>query len=309
MNTIQSNEAILGQALDLYDQRRYSECLEPIKQALIVNPGNAYLYLTRGDARYALQDYRGAAAEYIWALRCSPYYFSAAMNAGNMYYQLKQYEKSLTYYERALFIDHEDVFIHYNIANTYAALGLLSEACDEFSSALARDPTYAGCYLNRAHVLSRMGKQQEALSDYRKALALNPNDSNIAWTVAWVQFGQETITEEKAHNLERISQLAPLHYTSALCYGVAALVRGYVKASLAFFEQAHEWEPDEWDVPFWIGMASALCGETEIARRSIEAALDMGLPPLLLKPLYWLETQCHDFFEQYAKALLQRFDV
>jgi len=41
----------------------------------------------------------------------------------------------------------------------------------------------------------------------------------------------------------------------------------------------------------------------------IEQALSVGLPPMLLTPLYWLEKDRPDFFEKYAKALLERYGV
>ncbi len=38
-------------------------------------------------------------------------------------------------------------------------------------------------------------------------------------------------------------------------------------------------------------------------------ALEVGLPPVLLMPLYWLERDNPAFFARCAKGLLEEYDV
>ena len=42
---------------------------------------------------------------------------------------------------------------------------------------------------------------------------------------------------------------------------------------------------------------------------AVEKALEVGLPPVLLTPLYWLEKDLPDFYAQHAAPLLARYDV
>ena len=46
-----------------------------------------------------------------------------------------------------------------------------------------------------------------------------------------------------------------------------------------------------------------------MAMEAIEKSLEVELPPILLTPLYWLETDRPEFFAQYAKPLLERYGV
>ncbi len=293
----------------LYKQGRYEECLALLDLALSVDHGDAYLYFSRGNAKYAMQNYKGAAVDYLWSLHFDPHSFSASMNVGNAYYALKKYEKSLRWYERALDLDPQDEYIHFNLANALTKLGRLQEACDTFSKALERSPGSVASYLNRGHVRSRLGLHQAALADYQQAYALAPRESHVAWTLAWAHFGKEPLSDEDGRDLQRIARLEPDHYTSALCLGVHSLQRTDVSASLSFFERALTLAPEECGPHFWIGVAAALQGELGIAQHAIEVAIDMGLPPLLLTPLYWLRSTQGDFFEQTARALLQRFGI
>ena len=44
-----------------------------------------------------------------------------------------------------------------------------------------------------------------------------------------------------------------------------------------------------------------------MAIEAINTALAVGLPPLLLAPLYWLENDRPNFFSEYAAPLLLRY--
>lgn len=309
LTAVSPAEDLYIKALALFDQRRYEECLVLLGQALPLERDDAHLYYTRGNARSALGDYRGAAAEYLWALRHAPYYVSAYNNLGNAYEALSQYEKSVAQYQRALHIDPDNATLHYNLGGVYHTLGCLPLAEGALSTAITLDPEFGGSYFNRANVLSRLGRHQEARIDYNQALELSPHDSNTAWTVAWANFDKVALTEAEVADLVRISLLDPAHYTSACCLAVIALSRSDTSSALNHLEQATRLEPKQWDPHFWVGMAAAMTGETEVAHHAIEYALELGLPPLLLTPLFWLKDTHADFFEQYAKGLLQRFSI
>lgn len=302
-------DALYVQALDLYDKKQYVECLALLGQALPLEQDNAHLYYCRGNTRHAMKDFRGAAAEYLWALRCAPYYFSASMNLGNTYEALGWYEKSLAQFQHALVLEPESAAAHYNLGGAYYVLSRLPEALDALSKAIELEPAFAAAYLNRANTFSRAGRHEEALADYRQALALEPSDSNIAWTATWSQFGCKGLDDAQVGELERISRLDPEHYTSHCCLAVLALHRSERQASLLHLERAVTMEPEQWDPHFWIGLVAALTGETEVARQAIERSQELGLPPLLLTPLSWLKAEHADYFERYGRDLLQHCGV
>lgn len=63
------------------------------------------------------------------------------------------------------------------------------------------------------------------------------------------------------------------------------------------------------DAYFWKGMICAYLGRNSAAIEAIEKALEVELPPVLLRPLYWLERDRPGLFGEYARALLEKHGV
>ncbi|HLX57420.1 MAG TPA: hypothetical protein VKR83_10370 [Ktedonobacteraceae bacterium] len=127
--------------------------------------------------------------------------------------------------------------------------------------------------------------------------------------------GKERISEETAWHLEDIAKIEPKHYIAYTCRSVALGLRGNIKDGLEEIEKAIPLEPEEWDAYFWKGMLCAYYYQGQshekerTATEAIEKALEVGLPPILLTPLYWLEHDNHIFFAKYARPLLERYGI
>ena len=65
--------------------------------------------------------------------------------------------------------------------------------------------------------------------------------------------------------------------------------------------------------PFWKGMLSAYYHQARsqetITLAAIEQSLRLGLPPVLLTSLYWLEPDRRAFFAAHLKPLLERYGL
>ena len=88
-------------------------------------------------------------------------------------------------------------------------------------------------------------------------------------------------------------------------------LRGKLREGLAELEQAISFEPKSWDAYFWKGMLCAYYyrGRTLVAREAVEKAVEVGLPPVLLRPLHWLEKDVPEFYEQHAAPLLAQYEL
>jgi hypothetical protein len=90
-------------------------------------------------------------------------------------------------------------------------------------------------------------------------------------------------------------------------------MQGNLKEGLRVLEQAITQNPGEYDAYFWKGMLLAYYyqGQThaETAKALVEQALTLGMPPVLLTPLYWLEIDKPDFFVKCAEPLLERYEI
>ena len=128
--------------------------------------------------------------------------------------------------------------------------------------------------------------------------------------IIWVKMSRERPGLETAIQLKDAALVDPKHYGAYVCRGIAFGLRGRIKEGLLELERAIDLEPDFSEAYFWKGM---LCtyyyrGRYQGAIEAIEKSLVVreGLPPVLLMPLYWLEKDRPDFFEQYARPLLEK---
>ena len=74
-----------------------------------------------------------------------------------------------------------------------------------------------------------------------------------------------------------------------------------------YFGPASYWQ--KWDAHFWLGMVYLALDQEEEARRAIEQALALEMPPILLRPLAWFEQEKPKLYEQFVKPLLATYEV
>ncbi len=119
---------------------------------------------------------------------------------------------------------------------------------------------------------------------------------------------QERNDAERTGRLESIVAVDPQHYVAHLCRGVALWLNEAFELALAEVEQAIALQPESWDAYFWRSMAYVSLGWDSEAQAVLDKALALGLPPVLLAPLRWLEQARPDFYQQYAVPLLSRYE-
>jgi hypothetical protein len=119
------------------------------------------------------------------------------------------------------------------------------------------------------------------------------------------------LSKDAKKRLEKIPAIAPQSYVALVCQGVALGLQDMLKQGLIELDRAISLKQENPDAYFWKGMISAYYyqGREQLASESIEMALTLGLPPILLTPLYWLENDRPDFFENYASPLLQQYGI
>ncbi len=265
---------------------------------------DAHAYYVRGNTLYERQSYARAVESYRRAFALDPALYQAAVNAGNAAAteDLQDYQQALAWYEQALQVAPYDAEIYYCRANVFSMVGMLEEALESYNHAITLAPPCSHATFNRASVLSRLHRHAEAFADYDQAFLVEQQEINTAWTVAWAHFGKD-LSEDMALHLEQIATYDPSHYTSALCHAVILLTHADPRQALLFVERALL-QPLQWDPHFWVGMIYASLGFYQQAQHAIENALKLGLPLLMLMPLFWLETTHPDFFANYARPLL-----
>ncbi len=291
----------------------YQRAFLNFNHAIELDANYALAYNSRGTVYYGLKEYQRAILDFDHAIELDPNDAATYSNRGLAYNGLKEYQRAVLDFDHAIALDSNDAAAYNLRGFAYLILKDYQHAILDFDRVLELDSDDATAYLNRGIAYLWLQNVTQAVTDFSRNYELNPADVNAGWAREWAGMSKQREDLETATRLETLAATDPQHYVAYVCRGVASGLRGKVKESLGEVERAILLKPEEWDAYFWKGMFSAYYyrgqARLEEARAMIEQALSVGLPPVLLTPLYWLEKDRPDFFEMYARPLLERYGV
>lgn len=116
----------------------YTEAIETLGKAIMLEPENQDLYMLRGQAKMALQLYSEALRDYDKVLEIDPGMARAYANRGFCLMQLGNYQKALENLNKALTITPNDAEMLYQRGLTYIKAYNIGKGCDDLRSAKAR---------------------------------------------------------------------------------------------------------------------------------------------------------------------------
>jgi tetratricopeptide (TPR) repeat protein len=109
----------------------------------------AYLYRRRGRAYRVLKEYERALADFSKALALVSNYANAYAGRGETYRLLKDYQRALTDFDSAIALDSSDLWSLARRGQTYHLLKDYQHAIEDYNRALELDPKYSWAYDNR----------------------------------------------------------------------------------------------------------------------------------------------------------------
>ncbi|HEU5227232.1 MAG TPA: tetratricopeptide repeat protein, partial [Ktedonobacteraceae bacterium] len=264
-----------------------------------------YYYL-RGLAYAGINKFEQALADYTRVLELTPPYGLAYHWQGLAYAEISEFEQAITYYTRKLELNSSD-------GDTYYYLKVFEQTIADYKRMLGLNSSYVGVYYNRGLTYLYLKDIALARDDHKRHLDLEPKDITTAWLIEWMGMSRQHADEKIAERLEAIAAFEPEDYIAYVCRSVALGLRGKGKEGLAEMEKAILLEPIGWSAYFWKGMLLLYyyrgVSRDRDALVSIEQALALGLPPILLTPLYWFEHDRPDLFEKELRLLLERYGV
>ena len=152
--------------------------VEGFEQYLQEHPKGKYVadaYFNRGFVYYNLKQWQKALADYNKAIELNPDLADAYFNRGVVYHNLKQWQKALADYDKAIELNPDLADAYYNRGVTYDNLKQWQKAIADYNQAIELDPNYTDAYYNRGYVYHNLKQWQKAIADYNKAIELNPN--------------------------------------------------------------------------------------------------------------------------------------
>ena len=298
----------------------YERALEDHNRAIELDPKNAYSYRGRGYTYTELKDYQRALEDYNRAIELDPKNGEYYSGRGFIYSCLKEYERALEDCDHAIELNPASNYVYGQRGAIYVDIKEYQRAIQDFNHSATLVSTISpALYYNRGVAYLHLGDIKQAKADLRRRCEMKPVNLDAALLVEWISMGKQRPDIETAERLERIAKADLQHYVSFLCRGLALGLRGKLKLGLVEIEKAiplvavtkSSVHGDGAEAYFWKGILCAYYyqGRYEAAIEAIEKSLALDLRPILLTPLYWLEKDRPDFFEQYARSSLERYNL
>jgi tetratricopeptide (TPR) repeat protein len=163
-------KATFDQATLLYNQQHFAEAAAMYEQALpMAKDKNMLIVLSRlGDS-----------------------YQKAATKEPDRDGRIKDQQKAIDYYQKAIQASPADAAFHGNLGSVYADMGKVVEAQAEFQKAADLNPAGAsGYYYNLGVVMVNQGKMDEAAVSLKKATDLDPTNANAFYWYGMALLGK-----------------------------------------------------------------------------------------------------------------------
>ncbi len=163
------------QAHQLYNQGRYDEALEVLRDGLNVYPSSVELHVGVGYAYLAREEFVWARQGFLQALALEPDHEDALAGFGETQLRVGDREGALRTFGRILELGfHEDHDLMLQVGRALFRDGLAAQAYRFFELAAAAEPECAEAAACMGYVSHRVGREGAALYWLRRALELDP---------------------------------------------------------------------------------------------------------------------------------------
>lgn len=139
---------------------------------------SAETYLRRGYAKYRLDQYQEAIADYDAAINLKPDLASAYYFRGTVKRSLGQYKEAIEDYDTAIDLNDNFAFAYYFRGTIRGDLGEHFIAIQDYNKAIDANPDYASAYLRRGIANYLLDRNWAAKKDWNTALELAEQTGN-----------------------------------------------------------------------------------------------------------------------------------
>lgn len=95
-------------------------------------------------------------------------------NRGNAYSTLKQHEKAIGDFSKAIELNPKEAGFYFNRGSTYLKLNRYKKAIEDFDRAIKLNPSSTEAYLNRDAAYQYLSQYEKAIKDFTKVIERNP---------------------------------------------------------------------------------------------------------------------------------------
>ena len=143
------------------------------------NPRSATGYINLGVAYRDLRQVDKAIAAYQKAIAIDPRNLQPYLNLGNRYKDAGRPQEAITYFKKAVEIDPADAEAYFSLGDIYRQGGESGAALANYKLGLGLRPDFAQGYANLGLLLESLNNRAEAIAAYRQAIAIKPDFAQV----------------------------------------------------------------------------------------------------------------------------------
>lgn len=181
-------QQLLGIAQAAHDQGRYEEAIRTCNRVIALSANQPRLAATAnlriGNAYMAQGKFGNAEVAFERAVALNPTDAESYNNLGEARGELKQYQRALEAFNKAIILDQRLLKAKYNQAVSYDRIGNFRYSEFVFRSLIKNSPGYSLAYDGLAVTLSKAGRAKEAIAFHEKAIALDPREPSYYYNCA-----------------------------------------------------------------------------------------------------------------------------
>lgn len=276
MNDWYDAEQRVERAKELFDQRKWSEALDELQEAVSLNPYNAGWFFNIGLTLDEMQRFDEAVKAYRQALEIDPEDVDALSHLGadlarvghhqdalktfeqieaidssyepsyctriDIYRQLGDHEKAEEMFYTARQYKEECPECYYNIGLSLFDRGLFDKALYCWQKSLDLDDQHPEVHLRIAEAHRSKGKLDKARQHYLFELRQNPGDTETLLDLGELLMEMDRL-EEAGEKFRRAIELAPEHPSSHYCHGRWLLETGHPDEAINAFLKVLQLDP------------------------------------------------------------------
>lgn len=169
-----SSEEYDERAHALYNEGKYDEALDVLRQGLALYPTAVELHVGLGYARLARDEFAWARTAFVESLSLDAEHEDALAGLGEVLLKFGRRDEALDTFRRTLELGYQDdVELMLQIGRALFREGLIEEARDYFEVAVKEQPENAEAVACTGYALHRLGDDDGAAAALRRALQLD----------------------------------------------------------------------------------------------------------------------------------------
>ena len=256
-------------------------------------------YLFRGIAKYNLNDFIGAQADFSKAIQMNPVYTPAYHYRAITNSRTGKYDDALRDLQEAMNLRPGYVGLYYSRGITYFLSQQFEHAIEDFNRFLRFEPKVGEAYLNRGTAYLLLKDTASALNDYNTAILLNKFEPEGYVRRARIYALQEK--NEKA--IDNLNEAIRLDTANTFAYFNRAMVRNNMRninGALADLQKVLQLDPDNALTLYNRALIRSQIGDYDNALQDYEKVININPNNVLV---YYNRAAVYIELNRYRQAL------